>query len=687
MKRLLATGLAAGLLLAGCTNDGDPNAGNRPAGIPFGGGVIAAGTLVQFDACEPLLEHLQAEALERVTPWGLPGGGGWWGGPIAVMEDDVAFAEPFSAAPQASRSSGELVAGQDFSTTNIQEAGVDEPDVMKTDGEILVAVVQQVLRVVDLTGHEPVEVASMRLPDDLGNPQLLLAGERLLVVGQRWGTFFAEPLTGEDRPAALTLAPQSAITLVQLIDLSNPADPDIVADLELDGTALSSRLVDGIIHLVVSSQPTGLVFEGPTESGVRGERDALARNREVIRDSTIEDWLPAYAHRDEDGDEAIKDLVDCSHVHAPDEFAGFGTLSIVSVDPANDELHPRSAAGVLSEGQTVYGSPERLYVATTDWVDWGSLEGDDLEAEARDVTTDIHAFDITRPQVTYVGSGTAPGSLLNQFSMSEHDGHLRVATTEGNGWWAGEDSVSTVTTFAITGDELEEAGSVTGLGVTERIFAVRFLGDVGYVVTFRQVDPLYVVDLSDPAAPAVTGELKIPGYSAYLHPVGDGRLIGVGQDATDAGRVTGLQVSLFDVSDPADPQRLAHVVMPNANSESEWNHHAFLHWPMTGTTVLPMQQYGVEAFEGDVAFEEEVAPEFDDVPEFKEFFNGAIVLDVQESGIDIEGRISHVTGADDEWLATIQRSFVRNDVLWTLSNEALVGVDLATLDARHRLDW
>lgn len=687
MRRLLAFGatmMAALAVVVGISDGDDPT--NPPTRLPFGSGVVAAGSLVQFDDCEPLLEHLQDAALERVTAWGLPGG--WsWGGPVA-MEGDVAmdFAAPAQPNEGGARAS-DLVAGEDYSATNIQEIGVDEPDVMKSDGEILVTVVQQVLRVVDLTGTEPVQLATMRLPDDMGDPQLLLDGDRLLVVGQRWGFFGGPvPLGREVGAPDIAPAPQTPITLVQLIDLSDPADPNIVADLELDGHALSSRLVDGSIHVVISSQPTGLVFEPPIEGGVRAEREAIERNRQVIRDSEIEDWLPAWAHRDADGIETIDQLVACNQVHSPDEFAGFGTLSIVSIDPSRDNLRPRSTSAVLSEGQNVYGSPERLYVSTTDWFDWSALEGDELVEQARDVTTDIHAFDITGLHTDYVGSGSAPGTLLNQFSMSEHDGHLRVATTEGNGWWRSEESESTVTTFEITGTALEEVGSVTGMGKGEQIYAVRFMGDVGYVVTFRQVDPLYVLDLSDPSDPSVVGELKIPGYSAYLHPAGDGRLIGVGQDATDEGQVLGLQVSLFDVTDPADPQRLSKVVMPGANSESEWNHHAFLHWPATGTTVLPMQQYGNgRPIEDIVATDEPVEPGPDFAP--SDFFNGAVILDVADEDITIEGRISHVDDVSQEWLATVRRSFVRGDVLWTLSDTALVGVDLETLDGMHRLDW
>ena len=137
------------------------------------------------------------------------------------------------------------------------------------------------------------------------------------------------------------------------------------------------------------------------------------------------------------------------------------------------------------------------------------------------------------------------------------------------------------------GNELVQIGEVDGLGTNEQIHAVRFLGTQAYVVTFRQTDPLFVVDLSDPTAPVLSGELKIPGYSSYLHPVGDGLLLGIGQDATDEGRVLGTQLSLFDVHDPANPVRLSTLPI-GGSSDAEWDHHAFLYWPEDGTIVLPV---------------------------------------------------------------------------------------------------
>ena len=170
-------------------------------------------------------------------------------------------------------------------------------------------------------------------------------------------------------------------------------------------------------------------------------------------------------------------------------------------------------------------------------------------------------------------------------------------------------------------DGLKQVGQVGGLGRGERIYAVRFIGDTGYVVTFRQVDPLYTVDLSEPTDPKVVGELKVPGYSAYLHPVGEGLILGVGQDATEQGRLQGAQVSLFDVADLAAPRSLDRVAMgQGSSSEVEYDHHAFLSYEPTGLVVLPLEVYANNSSQN---------------------FAGAVGLRVGAAGIDEIARISH----------------------------------------------
>jgi uncharacterized secreted protein with C-terminal beta-propeller domain len=242
------------------------------------------------------------------------------------------------------------------------------------------------------------------------------------------------------------------------------------------------------------------------------------------------------------------------------------------------------------------------------------------------------------------------GWLLNQYSMSEWDGHLRVATTSENPWDRAAQTRSESAVFVLRqkGGDLVETGHVGGLGKGERIYSVRFVGGTGYVVTFRQTDPLYTVDLRNPQSPKVLGELKITGYSAYLHPAGDGRLIGIGQEASEQGRVQGTQVSLFDVSDLAAPKRLAQYHLKNVRSEAETDPHAFLYWPKTGLLAVPLWS-GAQP--------------------------GLLVLSVNDASINERGAITH-TGP-----TPVRRSLVIDGTLWTVSDQGLKANDMGTLAA------
>ena len=579
--------------------------------------------LVPFTACDDLLRHLQAEAVERVGPYGL--GGGWFGGPVmaemAIMDmagDDGGMSAP---AVGIARS----VEGVDYSGTNVQELGIDEPDILKTDGHRILVIKDDRLHLVDVTGPTAVLTGTLRLEGHWSR-DLLLAGDRAFLIAdtyldeghsiEPYGDDGGEPAGNGPSPALARLSPPgtwSSLTSVIEVDLSDSTNLRVANVLTVQGRHVSSRVVGGSARIVVVTAPSELPFVYPVSP--TGEERAERFNREVVAETVLSDWMPDFVLESDGETLAEGPLNACTDVSRPAEFAGFAALTVLTV-PLNRPLSAPATTAVLAEGSTVYAGHENLYVTTNAWID-----PEEMVDESR-VTwwnerwdTAIHQFDVTDPDdATYLASGVVPGHLLNQFSLSEHEGHLRVATTTGGPWRFDEDAQSMVTVLARNDATLNVVGQVGDMGRGERIFAVRYVGDVAYVVTFRQTDPFYTVDLSDPTDPRVRGELKITGYSGYLHPIAPDRVLGIGQEATAEGRTIGTKVTLFDVSDLDDPRDLATWSMEGGQSGVEWDHRAFLAWQ--DLAVLPFNDWSSDQ-------------------------NGAVVLKVGDDSLAEVGRIDH----------------------------------------------
>lgn len=660
-----------------CTSGGGGSTAGQPVDLPDANLIVA---LRPFDDCEGVLAYLKEQAALRVGPWGIPGltpsGYGYAegaGGEATAREEDAAPASPttmLSEGTDGDQSGTGGGAGDGFSGTNVQEAGVDEPDLVKTDGQRIVAVAGTSLHVIDASGGEPVLVGSLELPDEAWGGRLLLDGDRALVLVDQPVYYAVDDVAVSDvagdvppgRPGGEYQVPRAMILEV---DLSDPAHPAVVGTLSVEGAIVDARQVGSTARIVVRSTPDSLPFVFPSSANPAAEDAAEEVNRTVVDQSTIADWLPDFT-LERDGTATQGQLTACEAVHHPEPFAGFATVSVLTVDLAGG-LTPGDGTAVIADGQTVYASAENLYVATNQWIDPSVvIDEDTVEQLEEDWTTQIHQFSIAGDApAAYLASGAVRGTLLNSYSMSEHEGVLRVATTDGSPWSEGT-TESGIVVLARDGEQLVPVGQVGGLGRDEQIYAVRYIGATAYVVTFRQTDPLYVVDLSDPSSPTVAGELKINGYSAYLHPVGDGLLLGVGQDADDEGRVVGLQVSLFDVSDPANPQRLQQLVVGDGYSDAEYDPHAFLWWSPTGTAVLPMQ---VWSYDG-AGFET------------SEPFIGAMGVHVARDTVSEIGRLSHTGRAPETWGdygPPIMRSLVIGDTLYTLSEAGLGAAGLTSL--------
>ncbi|RBQ16592.1 hypothetical protein DP939_29585 [Spongiactinospora rosea] len=643
--------------------------------------------LVAYQSCDDMLAELRERTAANIGPWGFGG----------VQLLTRALPEAKSEMRADSMTTNQEA---DHSTTNVHEAGVDEPDQVKTDGKRIVTVSGGVLRVIDAATKKV--TGSLRLvPKDQGYTpaDLLMYGDRALV--QLPSTGLAGG-AAEDFRVRPDWRPGTTYTLV---DLSGP-QPRKAGSIVADGGHVDARMVGSAVRIVVSSKPDIKLPLNDTVGGTPpSERELTERNREAVRAAPIEAWQPRYEVIGADGTRRTQ-RVGCDRIRHPKEYTGTTMLTVHTLDLAagDNALSGDRPVSVAADGDTVYGTATSLYVTsnTQAWLPMPIEEPpvvpdsaspapptvvDPTAAEPTAVKptaglpvapkaeptvseppvtwqkprtipperTEIHRFDISGGgEPRYVASGEVPGRLLNQYALSEHEGHLRVATTTSSP----KQSESAV--HVLDANTLAETGQVGGLGKGERIYSVRFIGPVGYVVTFRQVDPLYTLDLRDPAAPKVTGELKITGYSAYLHPAGEGRLIGVGQEATEQGRRVGAQISLFDVSDPAAPRRLAQLIRKKSDTEVEWDPHAFLYWPKTGLAVLPL------------------------VSQQSDGGSDALVLNISREGIRETGKVAHPRGkAGGKVFApvdgSIRRALVIGDTLWTVSAAGLAAHDATTL--------
>jgi hypothetical protein len=558
----------------------------------------------------------------------------------------------------------------DHSKTNNQVAGVEEADMVKTDGTYLYLVAGKTLRVIRAWPPEKTEqLAEVAVEGTPG--RLFVVGDRALVYSSL-GSSSQKPCTygyacdfiGDGHPTKITV-----------LDLGDRRSPKVVRELTLSGSLISARRIGAAVHTVISAP--GITFSDleyhPERVRLCNEMSQLSillafealrqKNVSKILETDLGGWLPTVFDTAVQGGKKNL-LAQCGGFFRSSQESGGQFTTVLSLDMTGSS--PATASTIVSRPGAVYGSRSALYISVphqrtqSRWW-YPSMSG-------QDEASTVHKFALESdpPRSRYLASGVVKGRVLNQFAMDERDGYLRIATTSGR--VPSPNVHSTLTVLEQQGPALVQAGIVDKLAPREDIRSVRFAGDRGFIVTFKKTDPLFVIDLADPQHPEVLAELKIPGFSTYMHMMDDGHLLTIGYDADDQGSFawfTGVMLQIFDVSTPTKP-RLEHrevIGTRGSSSEALNNHLAFNYYAKRGLLALPITV--CEGGSGGGSYGTQMT------------FSGLMVYDVAAgSGFKLRGKVDHkpsdAISCGNWWTnaaSQVKRSIFMEDYVFSISEE------------------
>lgn len=557
----------------------------------------------------------QAKARNQNT-----GGGGWFGWFLPMMGGSGDFA----SAPNAEGAADD----RSFSTTNIQETGVDESDLIKNNGDHIFMLSGDNVHVLAATPPDAmVEVAVIRVAP--GASTMYLRGNTLVVLSQRYSYWYgggwaevmpaqgSAGVTAQSVTADLAVMPavDETQTTVTILDVADPANPVLKKAVQFEADLANSRMIGAKLHLVMTAQPR--LPDVLTNAAI----DAMS----------LDEWIPDVHVVDGDGSVSSGDVVGWDGALRPEEPNGYG-LTIVATLDVDDLEAELSTTAVTANVGTIYASTQSLYLTDTQYT-WTT--------RSSRTDTMIHKLEFTDTGTRYMASGLVPGRPLNQYSLGEHEDYLRIATTNEQFSTNRNDVSSGVYVLGDNNGALETVGKVENIAPGETIYSARFVGDRGFLVTFRRVDPLFTMDLSEPTDPRIVGELKVPGYSDHIQMLGDHHLLTIGRNAEEVGDfawVQGVLLTIFDVSDMANPQILkigdteARVEIGGRGTYSEANSNpkAFNYFASKNVLAFPIDLYDGQTRGAEVG---------------NHAFTGLYVYRVTvENGFEFLGRIASAEG-------------------------------------------
>lgn len=556
---------------------------------------------------------------------------------------------------------------EDFSGTNNQTIGVDEGDIIKTNGKNIFSLNQNSVHIINPDPVKPVILSTIDVPDQRGYvTDIYVESNRLVLIGTSYVMY------GYPKDLISKLGPDFAPTystnntFVLVYDIANPSKPVLCKDMDFEGSYVSSRLIQDKLYVISSKAlnywgvgpiypmtmptekmaPTMPVYSGP--SNPTGLSDAEYKKQlEAVYDYQFK---PKYANNIT----GKITVVDYNNIHYFPNYVTPNYMLTIGIDLASDVVDVKT---YLGSAEIVYASADNLYLSFTKY-EYAAQYNSLIYLPNYNKATVIYKFKLENGQINYEARGSAPGSVLNQFSMDEFNGNLRIATTTGQMW--DEKDISKNNVYILNSD-LQEIGKLTDLAPGERIYSTRFAGNRIYMVTFKQVDPFFVIDAANPTAPKVLGYLKIPGFSTYMHILDENHVLGFGTDTVEKdGRVTtgGFKLSLFDVTNPAVPTEKSKEVIGVAGtySELQYNHKALMISLDKGIMAFPINVAGKTPYVTD--------------------FSGAYVYNISKDAFSFKGTVTHqpnasVPGTGDyknyNYNLNINRLVYIGDYLYSLS--------------------
>lgn len=615
----------------------------------------------------------------------------------AMVDESVAQFDDTSVSGPANEKSE---VAEEFSSTNIQVQGVDEADIVKNDGKYIYTLSGNKLVIINAFPAEDAKILSTVEFNSGERPsEMFLKGEELIVITNSYEE--------EERVVQGSFVPIQTFaqyTNIYIYNVSNKENPTIDDEYSITGNYFDSRMIDENLYVISSSFFSRYYGEIPFP--------IIRTKNSIVEPEIFYFDMPSYNYNFN-----TVAAIDVKNKELNVEtymLAGTGTLyvskeniyfthrkyspyvdSVEAFEEAVLNLLPQDAQNrynsLKTDNPSISNEDLRLEIVEILEETYNSLEKSEKENLIEEVTeilteyyalqeqermkTVVHKISLNNGELEYETKGEFKGYLLNQFSLDEFNGNLRVATTTSF-WRRGEGSQSHNNVYVLD-ENLEVIGELENLAEDERIYSARFMGDKLYMVTFRQIDPLFVIDLENPTSPEVLGELKIPGFSSYLHPFDENYLIGVGSDTKESkwgGVVTnGVKISLFDVSDYENPREVDNYIIEGrfTSTPIEYEHKAFLFDKEKELMVIPV----TEVEESDAYYERDI-------------WQGAYVFTVNEEGFDLRGTVNHEK-SKDYWYSSpseVKRSLFMDDVLYTISEKKIMMNNLDDLKELNELN-